>query len=253
MTDAPTRENPWTWMQPHDAALMGDVIFDPAEQTRWCRAVMLGGLPYMWKKKARTVRDMMFERMSLREGDRVLVIGESIESCDFLVDIRDRIGPAGEIVVFDITTEARGAYFAGERGRGGQLATWRWDYTEAFPDESFDCVAVLQAVQHTDDWHETADELLRLLRPGRAVVLAEITFSPQMKMKAELDLHIEYWMEKLFAPIGFAFDAFPYYSPEALLEAFAGKVTDPTTFVWKGVELFWGTKPERAAAVPPHP
>jgi hypothetical protein len=47
MMDGASRDsaNPWEWMQPHDAR-MGEVIY-PKEQQRWCRAVMLGGLPYM--------------------------------------------------------------------------------------------------------------------------------------------------------------------------------------------------------------
>ena len=81
-------DNPWDWMQPHDAARLGEVIFDPAEQTRWSRAIMLGGLPYMWRKKAKVVRELMYDRMRLRAGDRVFILGESIASCGFVDDIR---------------------------------------------------------------------------------------------------------------------------------------------------------------------
>jgi len=235
-------DNPWDWMQPHDATRLGQVIFDPAEQARWTRAVMLGGLPYMWRKKAGAVRELMYDRMHLRPGDRVFLIGESVASCGFVEDIRERIGAGGVIDVVDITEEARDAYISGARGRSGLLATWQWQYTRSVADEAYDVVAVVQAVQHTDDWRETGAELLRIMRRGRNIMLAEITFSPQMVMKAELDLHIEYWVEKLFARIGWRIDEFPYYSPAALLAAFDGLVTSPETFAWKGLELFWGTK-----------
>ena len=36
-------EDPWAWMQPHDVRRFGEVIMDPKEQERWCRAVLLGG------------------------------------------------------------------------------------------------------------------------------------------------------------------------------------------------------------------
>lgn len=235
-------DNPWDWMQPHDRKLMGEVIADPAEQLRWCRAVMLGGLPYMWRKKAAVVREMMYDRMALRRGDRVLIIGESVESCGFIDDIKARIGPDGVVDVIDITDEARGAYIAGKRGRGGLLATWEWTYTRHMDDESYDVAACIQAVQHTDDWRETGQELLRLMKPGRTIMLGEITFSPQMVMKAELDIHIEYWIEKLFSRMGWTFESFPYYSPAQLMAAFDGLVTDAQSFSWKGVEFFWGTK-----------
>ena len=88
----PTSTNPWDWMQPHDIARFGAVIGDPKEQERWCRAVMLGGLPYMWNK-AGVVREMIYDKLALRAGDKVLVIGESLESCGFIDDINARIGP----------------------------------------------------------------------------------------------------------------------------------------------------------------
>jgi hypothetical protein len=234
--------NPWDWMQPHDARLLGDVIRDPQEQGRWCRAVMLGGLPYMWRRKAAVVRELMYEKLALRRGDAVLIVGESIESCGFADDIRARIGEQGTIETIDITSEAREAYFAGRRGRHGQLATWRWDYTRAMAEERFDCVAVLQATQHADDWTDVGRELLRVMKRGRNILLSEITMSPQMVMKAGLDVHIEYWLEKMFAGVGFNIDQIPYYAPQELMEAFKGLVSDAATFEWKGVELFWGTK-----------
>jgi len=106
----------------------------------------------------------------------------------------------------------------------------------------YDLVAVLQGVQHTEDWAETGRELLRVMKRGRNIMLAEITFSPQMVMKSELDLHIEYWMDKLFSRIGWPIAAFPYYSPAELIRAFEGQLSGAETFSWKGVEFFWGTK-----------
>jgi hypothetical protein len=47
----------------------------------------------------------------------------------------------------------------------------------------------------------------------------------------------------MFSRMGWSIDKFPYYSPQQLLEAFAGVVEDANTFVWKGIELFWGRKP----------
>ncbi|MFZ0722294.1 MAG: methyltransferase domain-containing protein, partial [Xanthobacteraceae bacterium] len=153
--------------------------------------------------------------------------------------IRQRIGPTGEIHEVDITNEARSAYLTDRRGRGGQLATWQWRYTQDLPGRSFDTVAVLQATQHTDDWRETGQDLLRVLKPGRPIVVTEITLSPKLKMKAELDIHIEAWIEKIFSRIGWSFDQTPYYSLADLLAAFQGLVDTPGTFEWRGIELFW--------------
>jgi hypothetical protein len=229
-------------MQPHDVRRWGEVIMDPAEQQRWCRAVMLGGLPYMWRVKAATVRELAYEKLDLRAGDKVFIIGESVESCGFIDDIRARLGPGGEIKVVDITDEARDRYMSGERGKHGQLATWHWNYTSEIPDSYFDCVAVLQAVQHTDDWHDAGTELLRIMKRGRNMVLAEITFSPRMIALAQLDIHLEYWMEKIFSRVGWDPTQFPYYGAQDLHAALDPLLANAQDFNWKGVELFWGTK-----------
>jgi len=234
--------DPWDLIQPRDIRRMGDVITQRTEQERWCRAVMLAGaLPYMWRHKAAIVREFMYDQLRLRKGDKVLILGEVVEGSGFADDIRQRIGPQGEMRVIDITDEARDAYFSNRRGRGGQLATWRFDYTAQVPDEHFDCVAVLQAVQHTDDWRETGRELLRIMKRGRNILLAEITFK-NINEYAALDLHLEYWVEKMFARVGIPRHEIPYYSPQELLQAFSGLVSDANVFVWRGLELFWATK-----------
>jgi len=233
-------KTPWDWMGAEEKRLLGDVVAQPEEQARWCKAMVFGTLPYMWRDKASVVRELVYDKMELSPGHRVLLIGECLGVCGFVDDIRKRIGPSGEIHEVDITNEARGAYLAGKRGRGGQLATWQWRYTEALPAQSFDSVAVLQATQHTDDWRETGQDLLRVLKPSRPIVLAEITLSPKLKMKAALDIHIEAWIEKIFSRIGWSFDETPYYSLDDLSAAFAGLVDSPETFEWRGIEVFWG-------------
>jgi hypothetical protein len=243
MTDKPTvdakKKSPWDWMGAEERRLLGDVVAQPEEQARWCKAMVFGTLPYMWRDKASVVRELAYDKMELGAGSRVLLIGECLRVCGFVDDIRERIGPSGEIHEVDITNEARSAYLAGRRGRGGQLATWQWRYTQELPTRHFDSVAVLQATQHTDDWRETGQDLLRVLKPGRPIVVAEITLSPKLKMKAELDIHIEAWIEKIFSRIGWSFDQTPYYILPDLLCAFQGLVDMPETFEWRGIELFW--------------
>jgi hypothetical protein len=234
-------EDPWRWMQPYDVRRFGEVILDQAEQERWCRAVLLGGLPFMWRK-AEVARNLIYDRLELKAGDKVLVIGECIEPCGFIDDMRARIGASGEIKVFDITDEARDNYIAKRKGRGGQLATWQWTYTRDIPDGYFDCATCLQGVQHTDDWRETGAEMLRTMKRGRNIVLAEIAYSPETRMKIELDMHIAYVFDKLLSRVGWRLEDFPYYSPQDLARAFTGLVTEPGDFVWKGIEVFWGRK-----------
>jgi hypothetical protein len=114
-------DDPWAWMQSYDVRRFGEVNQDKTEQERWCRAVLLAGLPFMWRK-AEVARNVIYDQLELDIGDKVLLIGECIEPCGFVDDIRARIGTQGDIKVIDITDEARDNYLAKKRGRGGQVA-----------------------------------------------------------------------------------------------------------------------------------
>jgi len=115
----------------------------------------------------------------------------------------------------------------------------------------FDAIAVFQGVAHSEDWAITARELLRVLKPGGMIALGEIIFGAPLADVIRLDVHVTYvftkiW-EAIFAP-GTTFEQMPYWSPEALTAAFDGQVEQPETFVWRGVELFWGRKPVPAGS-----
>jgi hypothetical protein len=49
--------------------------------------------------------------------------------------------------------------------------------------------------------------------------------------------------DKLLSRVGWKLDEFPYYSPRDLEQAFTGLLTETRSFVWKGIEIFWGRKP----------
>jgi ubiquinone/menaquinone biosynthesis C-methylase UbiE len=238
----PDTDNPWDWLQPHDSARFGDVIHDPAERTRWCRALLTGGLPLIWRKKAAAVRELMYLKMELRQSDNVLIIGESLGSCGFVDDVRERIGSSGEIRSIDIIEEARDSVAANRRGRSGQLGTWAYDYTAGVPDNHYDCVGILQSVQHCDNWREAAVELVRVLKPGRIIMLSEIGFGQAMRVAMTMDLHVEYYIEKLCRGAGLSGMDLAYYSPAELRAAFTGLIFEPSNFEWRGAELFWGRK-----------
>lgn len=77
------------------------------------------------------------------------------------------------------------------------------------------------------------------MKPGRRIVFAEITWGPNFSMRANADLHLQQWLDKLNLPEGI-----PYYSGQDLMDLFAADaLVDPQTIEWKGVELLWGRKP----------
>ena len=235
--------SPWDMMQPFDAARFGHDIFDPKERARWSRAIFIGGLPYMWML-ARPVLDMIYDLAEVKQGDKVLLFGESLESCGFTADLKALVGPVGEVTTIDVQEDARNAVTSGKRDANGKLGTFRYDYTKQFPDEAFDIVLNLQGVQHTDNWREDGAEFLRIMKSGRRLVMAEIVLgSPEQIMKINSDLHIQHLIDKIFAARGFDFGDQPYFSPEVLTQAFDGLLTDLGQFEWRGLEVFWGRKP----------
>jgi len=239
---AQTSDNPWDWLQPHDTARFGEAINDPAERRRWCAAIMTGGLPMMWRKIAAPVGDLMYAKMELKPGDKVLLIGESLESCGFLDEIQSRVGISGTIKSFDVIEDARDGVVSNRRGRNGQLSTWAYNYTSDDTDNYYDAVGVLQGVQHCDDWAEAAAELARVLKPGGVLMMSEIGFGRNMINAMKLDIHLEYYIEKLCQGVGMSGMDLAYYPPEDLRGALEGSFINVTNFEWRGAELIWGRK-----------
>jgi len=238
-----SKVTPWDLMQKFDADRFGADIFDPKQQARWSHAIFIGGLPYMWRM-ARPVLGMIYDLAEIRRGDKVLLIGESLESCGFIADLKGLVGPEGAVNPIDIQEDARNAVSSRARGVGGQIGTFRYNYTSDIADGAYDIVLNLQAIQHTDDWTETGKEFLRIMKTGRRLVMAEIVLgSPEQVWKIQSDLHIQHLFDKLFARRGFDFTDLPYYSPADLEKAFAGLLTDTGNFEWRGLEVFWGRKP----------
>jgi len=232
--------NPWDFLQPNDVARFGEIILDREEQRRWSSALFLGGLSYMWQQSS-VLRDLIFLKLGLKTGDRVLLFGEALEGSKFDRLIKEKIG-SSELVCIDIIERARNAMVEKRYGRTGKLGTWNYDYCSQMQSESFDAVLILQGVGHSDDWREAGREFVRVLRPGAPILLAEIGFGPQFFAALELDLHVDYIFKKIVTGRGRELGDAAYYSIADLTEAFAGLLEDVDSFSWRSADLFWGRK-----------
>ena len=201
-----------------------------------------GGTPYIWQVIARPISQIVYGLLEVREGDRILIIGEGIEPAGWERDLKELVGPSGEVVSFEIIREGRETILGGKRGRGGVLGNWQWKYSHDFQDGHFDCVAALQSAQHCDDWEETGRELLRVMRPGRRFVSAEAMLNgPEFHQRIKADVHLQQWWEKMTWNMDPS--EIPMYTGEDLKRHFGDAIDDPHAMEWHGIEMFWGRKP----------
>jgi SAM-dependent methyltransferase len=232
----------WGLIQPWDEELFGPEVKNADLQAKWAQVLAVaGGLPYIWSDLARPISEIVYGLLELRPGDRVLLIGEGIAPAGWLEDMRAIVGPEGVIDSHEIIRDGRKAVLGKIPGRNGQFGCWRWAYADSAEDEYYDCVAVLQATQHCDDWAEAARDLLRVMKPGRRIVLAESVLAGKHFMaRVNSDVHLQQWFEKMFAHVGP--ENIPYYSGEEIREAFGDLVSSPQLMEWRGIEMFWGRK-----------
>jgi hypothetical protein len=235
--------SPWDYVQPWDVDLCGDAILDEQQRRKWSTAFAIaGGLPYIWNELARPISEIAYGLLELRRGDRVLVIGEGIAPAGWDKDMAELVGPEGDVRCVEIILEGRRRTMEKQRGRKGMAGTWQWSYTVDDAPGTYDAVAVLQSTQHCDDWDETSSELVRVLKPGRRIVLAEaVLVGATIRHRMESDVHLRQWYEKALGFVGI--DTIPYTSGDELRAAFEGKVTSPQVMEWHGIEMFWGRKP----------
>ncbi len=244
------RRDPWSFIQDWDVEACGPELLEREARVRWAGAFRrAGGLPYIWRVLAPQISEIVYALLELREGDRVLLIGEAVAPCGWEAAIAERVGERGSVESIEIIRRGRESIGRGELGRNGAVGCWRWDYTLDTPAESYDAVALMQSAQHCDDWQETSRELLRVLAPGRRIVSAEaLMVGPNFLAHINSDVHIQQWYDKMGSVVPVRSEAISFYTAEDLRRSFADRVEGAQAMDWRGIELFWGRKPDAAAA-----
>ena len=159
MTDDPTRGTEWSAL---------DSAASPERLLGFLDAVT--SLPPVAAAKRRS-----FELLGAAPGRRLLDAGCGT-GADVLA-LAARVAPGGEVVGLDSSATAIAT--ARERARGREGVRFeRADLAELpFPDAEFDGARADRSVQHCARPEAAVAELVRVTRPGGAVVISEATFS----------------------------------------------------------------------------
>jgi SAM-dependent methyltransferase len=144
-----------------------------------------------------------------------------------------------------------------DKSRSGYMQQWelgpgafvpekhQWDYpfADKYPDHYFDLIWLPQGVHHAHNWREIAPRLLRVLKPGGQVMMAECRVpSPEFHHGLQISGLLQCIVGKIFWAMDTTLEEMPDYSTAEIARAFGDSLTDIFSLEWKGFLLFWGTK-----------
>jgi len=214
---------------------------DEKEQFKANLMVVGGMLPLCWSR-AKGFMDLMYYKAELREGDRVLLLGEDLTTSGHVEAVRRRIGEKGELQVADYLLEG--------------LETFESDVIERacakFGDEYFDAVILAHGFHHAIDKDRAAREMVRVLKKGKRLVIAEMILASTFVL-AEQDVHLQCIFEKAFLSKVFEAIAGRRLSLEEAKEwigdperdipnVFSKYLSDISVYPWMGIVLVVGAK-----------
>lgn len=214
---------------------------DEKEQTKANLMVVGGMLPLIWSR-SKSLIDLMYHKAELKEGDRVLLIGEDLTTSGHVDEVKRRIGKKGEIHVADYLLEG--------------LETFKSDVIERscakFADEYFDAVILAHGFHHAIDRDGAAKQMTRVLKKGKKLVITEMLLLSTFIL-AEQDMHLQCIFEKAFLSKVFEAVAGRRLSYEDMKtwignpeqdipKAFSRYLSDISVFPWRGIALVVGVR-----------
>src|SRR3954452_2931412 len=165
-------------------------------------SVMTAGMHHRWRARA---ADMA----AIGPGDRVLDVATG--TGDLAVELKRRVGPAGEVVGSDFSE----GMLELARAKAGDV---HFEHGNAlalpYDDDSFDAATVGFGARNFSDLAQGLREMTRVVRPGGRVVVLEIT-TPQ---RPPLSWFFRLWFDRVVPLIGrFAGDSDAYsYLPSSV-------------------------------------
>ena len=119
----PEMKNAWEYVQDWDVELIGTQVRDPEQVMRWSRAFAIAGrLPYIWRKLARPISEIIYALLEARQGDKILIIGEAVGPAGWAEDLRAIVGETGRVDAIEIIMDGESCKRTAHRAeRDGRL------------------------------------------------------------------------------------------------------------------------------------
>jgi SAM-dependent methyltransferase len=196
-------------------------------------------------------RKLLFEKAQVKPGSSLLLISEANERCGLSAMARQAVGGTGRLAEYDVIKKGRTIH--------------EWNIYEEIGREhqadSFDA-AIATTTHHMKELDNEVRALIRLVKPGGAVVFSDNGPGKLFFELAKQDVHLEFAADLLMYAmatwLNFGETADEAYEnikkwgtkfdEDDLVSATRPYLDDPYVFSWKGFWLVSGTK--RADAKP---
>ena len=188
---------------------------------------------------------MMFVKAGVGEGNRVFLLGEVIETIGLITLGQEAVGPKGEIVPIEMRPLA-------VAHNGGRWGVYR-ECAAPYRDGEFDAVIAAQT-HHCDDLVPEISALVRIVKPGRKVVLVDNGPMRSTFELAKQDVLLEWllrqfvvWAGSRAVPTGEAFEhqksIWLSNAPEAIVAAAKTALDEVRLWEYKGMMVIDGVRP----------
>ena len=131
----------------------------------------------LWGRRGRRWRASLADQLDLKRGDRVLDV--ACGTGQLAVELARRVVPSGSVIGVDAAEEmvARATAIS---IRTGLPVSFQTGSAQAlpFPEATFDAVTCTLAIHHLADPGHAVEEMLRVLRPGGRLLIADVQAPP---------------------------------------------------------------------------
>jgi demethylmenaquinone methyltransferase/2-methoxy-6-polyprenyl-1,4-benzoquinol methylase len=152
-------------------------------------SVMTAGLHHQWRRRA-------VDLAAVGPGDRVLDVATG--TGDLAFELARRVGPGGEVIATDFSEKMLA--IAREKAAGAAGVRFETANALALPyrENAFDAATVGFGARNFSDLEAGMREMTRVVRPGRRVVVLEIT-TPQ---RPPLSTFSGLWFDRIVPALG---------------------------------------------------